>query len=425
MKNKLNKITLATLCLGLAFFISCSDLPDINEQETTSSSSGKGASNPSSAGSKSSSSSAAQSSSSAALYSSSVVQAGSSSSNSSSSVATPSSNSTPSSSSVAVSSSSVVQSSSGGSPVTKEGIWSGKADISWYNATRETFRISKAEELAGLAQLVNDGTTDFYGKTITLNADIMLNDTTGWKDKWEYYEADNTWTPIGKDKTHSFRGTFDGDGHIVSGVYYYDGTNGRTIGLFGYINGGVIKKLGVVASYIYGLSGVGCLLGEAYNGSISSSYSKCIVKTKSGSGSDVGGLVGFSVGITISDCYSTSTVYGNSRVGGLAGCACGEDNVVYNLVNPSKISNSYSIGEVSGTSYVGGLVGMYMYKWDSGGVSTITNSYYDQTTSKQTDAIGKSVGKTTADMQTTEFASTLGTEFKYNAGGYPKLKWEK
>jgi len=67
--------------------------------------------------------------------------------------------------------------------------------------------------------------------------------------------------------------------------------------------------------------------------------------------------------------------------------------------------------------YSGGLVGLGTY-------STITNSYYDSQTSGQTDT-GKGEGKTTAEMQTADFASDLGAAFKYNAGGYPKLAWEK
>ncbi|MCL1981582.1 MAG: hypothetical protein FWG53_00625 [Clostridiales bacterium] len=64
----------------------------------------------------------------------------------------------------------------------------GTLDSSWYNDIDLEFEINNADQLAGLAQLINDGTDDFHGKTITLSADIDLseygkgwNDGKGWK----------------------------------------------------------------------------------------------------------------------------------------------------------------------------------------------------------------------------------------------------
>jgi hypothetical protein len=58
-------------------------------------------------------------------------------------------------------------------------IWNGKADTKWYKKSETEFTITTPEQLAGLAKLVNGG-NDFYGKTVNLGADIMLNDTAGW-----------------------------------------------------------------------------------------------------------------------------------------------------------------------------------------------------------------------------------------------------
>ena len=55
-------------------------------------------------------------------------------------------------------------------------IWDGTADVSWYDASAQAYNLTTAEQLAGLAQLVNNGNA-FAGKTITLGADIFLNDT--------------------------------------------------------------------------------------------------------------------------------------------------------------------------------------------------------------------------------------------------------
>lgn len=61
--------------------------------------------------------------------------------------------------------------------------WNGTVDTSWYQAGETQLSISNPEELAGLAKLVNDGTTNFEGVTITLEADLQMNPLTNWE-KW-------------------------------------------------------------------------------------------------------------------------------------------------------------------------------------------------------------------------------------------------
>lgn len=111
--------------------------------------------------------------------------------------------------------------------------WDGTDNTSWYTDAEEDagtadkpYEISTAEQLAGLAQLVNGG-TNFSGKTIKLTADIDL--------------GDKEWTPIGNDENWElkFSGTFDGDGHTISGLNVLD-----TLfpGLFGYVDG-VVQNL--------------------------------------------------------------------------------------------------------------------------------------------------------------------------------------
>ena len=106
-----------------------------------------------------------------------------------------------------------------------QSVWNGTANTDWYNETALEFTITTAEELAGLAKLVNDGKT-FSGNTIKLGANIMLNDTTNWQN-WETNPPARTWTAIrgksnigpAQDFNNSFRGVFDGNGYVVSGVY--------------------------------------------------------------------------------------------------------------------------------------------------------------------------------------------------------------
>ena len=116
--------------------------------------------------------------------------------------------------------------------------WDGFADISWYNSEANYFELTTATQLAGLAQLVNEKTDNFAGKTISLGADI---DLTG-----------HNFTPIGGlDKENAFEGVFDGQGHTILGLtengwelgYYYGQTAG--MGLFGWIGDATIKNVNI------------------------------------------------------------------------------------------------------------------------------------------------------------------------------------
>jgi len=202
-------------------------------------------------------------------------------------------------------------------------IWNGSINTDWYtnNTSASEYTITTPQQLAGLAELVYHGYS-FSGKTIKLGANIMLNNTSGWEN-WANSPPINSWTPIGT-STSGFRfaGTFDGNGFVISGIYINSTSDYQ--GLFGYIDGGSIKDIGVTASYIKGGGYVGALVGRGNN---------------------------------ISNSYSTSTIQGTGNyVGGLTGSS-------------SAISNSYFTGSVTGTSYVGGLVGSTS--------STINNSYFN------------------------------------------------
>ena len=105
----------------------------------------------------------------------------------------------------------------------------GKYDISWYKSTDQVFVISTAKELAGVAYLVNNQYTNFYYKTIILDADIDL--------------SGNTWIGIGS-ASYSFRGSFDGQGHIIKGVKITENSGQYPYyGFWNYMQDGTIKDL--------------------------------------------------------------------------------------------------------------------------------------------------------------------------------------
>ena len=143
---------------------------------------------------------------------------------------------------------------------TDSDVWAGAGaadgiDTSWYNTNDNTFYISTAAQLAGLAQLVNNG-NNFSTKNITLKADIKLNNDA-------VPTGGNEWTPIG-DSSNTFQGTFDGDGHTISGLYITaTGSGAGNLGLFGNLgNSAVIKNLIVKGTvdcdkktYVAGIAG--------------------------------------------------------------------------------------------------------------------------------------------------------------------------
>jgi hypothetical protein len=193
-----------------------------------------------------------------------------------------------------------------------QNVWNGTADISWYNSSESQFTITTAEQLAGLAQLVNSGSR-FYEETIVLGANIVLNDITAngnWQNLNENNSPTNTWAAIGNSYSNSFCGTFDGSGYVISGIYINSASDYQ--GLFGYVGwGGTIKNLGVKAFYVKG-----------------SDY--------------VGGLAGYNMG-TIANSYATGNVVGANEVGGLVGY-----NDYYHI-----IANSYYNSETSGQAHNG------------------------------------------------------------------------
>jgi hypothetical protein len=272
-------------------------------------------------------------------------------------------------------------------------VWDGGMDIAWYinNQDETEFTINSAEELAGLAMLASSG-IDFESKTVILGKNIVLNDTVNWKDWINSPTANiNKWIPIGPNNTLLFNGTFDGNGHIISGIYINDPANDRQ-SLFGYLGtNGEIKNLGVMASYIKGDFYASGLVGWN-SGEISGCFSTAWVL---GGMFFTGGLVGRNSGGTIRNSYSISTVKGENFVGGIAG-----------QIEGGAIINSYSVSEVTGIgSNIGGLVGGIHA---NGG--TITNSYYNL------------ADMTFEDFEGWDFDNIWGINDKIN-NGYPYLLW--
>ena len=265
------------------------------------------------------------------------------------------------------------------------------------------YLISTADELRLFAAIVNgtDGMTRNTAACGKLTADILLNDTTNWKN-WETTAPANSWTPIGSG-SQPFSGTLDGDGHSVSGIYI----NSTEIyqGLVGYLgSGGTLQNLGVKASYIKGGYSVGGVCGRN-DGTVTNCYNTGNVtgnstvggvcgynnrtvtncyNTGSVEGTErVGGVCGYNYGATVTNCYNTGSVTGSNDVGGL----CGR--------NDGTVNNCYNTGSVTGSNDVGGLCGQ--------NYATVTNCYYLNTCG----AAGEGTSKTADEFASGEVAWLL------------------
>ena len=197
-----------------------------------------------------------------------------------------------------------------------------------------SYTVYNADGLLNVAELVNGGKTDI---NITLDKNI---DLTG-KD----------WTPIGTDYDKSYKGTFDGGGHTITGLTFT--RNDKYAGLFGWLN-----KAGTVKNVV--MEGVQITSNQIYGGSIGgvAGYSWGTIENCSVSGSVsgtvyVGGVVGAQIDGSITGCSSSATVKGTVDVGGVAGQTNGGATLTACYATGNVIIEIDPVKNISG----GGLVG--------------------------------------------------------------------
>ncbi|MCL2163507.1 MAG: hypothetical protein FWH55_03735 [Oscillospiraceae bacterium] len=179
-------------------------------------------------------------------------------------------------------------------------------DTSWYNPSAAVYYINDADQLAGLAQLVNGGVT-FYNKIINLMSNISLV---------------GEWTPIGNIGS-PFRGIFNGGGHSITNLRITG--DQQLAGLFGYVSDAAVENIHLETAFI----------------SVASTYSMTYA----------GGIAGFVSGnSTIYNCHSKGSISANNA-GGLIGTVSGFV-FIENCSNASAVSADYAggiVGLVSGT----------------------------------------------------------------------------
>ena len=304
-----------------------------------------------------------------------------------------------------------------------------------YDSNTKTYTVYNANGLMNVAELVNGGKTDI---NITLDTNI---DLTG-KD----------WTPIGTDYDNSYKGTFDGGGHTITGLTFT--TNDEFAGLFGWLN-----RTGTVKNVV--MEGVQITSNQIYGGSIGGvvGYSWGTIENCSVSGSVsgtvyVGGVVGAQIGGSITGCSSSATVKGTVDVGGVAGqtnssatlTACYATGNVTIEINPAKniaggslvgmnagssllacyaTGNVTSTGSSTGKVHIGGFLG--------NNYTTVTACYwknnheqgigYNRESTKVTKVDGTSVTWQNAVDAMNTALQNAGSEWRYELkGALPTLK---
>ncbi|MFI3295498.1 MAG: GLUG motif-containing protein, partial [Rikenellaceae bacterium] len=201
----------------------------------------------------------------------------------------------------------------------------------------DPYQITTADQLRQLSTNVKNGVSIYSDTYFIMTNDIALGGSA------------NPFTPIGTN-SYRFGGIFDGGGYEVSGLYYND--DEQYLGLFGYVSGATIRNVGVSGT----ISG--------YN--------------------NIGGIVGYAIGVTIENCYNEASLSSDGgSIGGILGSTSSSAS--------SVVINCYNLGEItdnSTSSYacVGGVVGY------SDGGTTVTNSYNGGTVTSGGQRVGGIVG---------------------------------
>ena len=307
-------------------------------------------------------------------------------------------------------------------------------DLGYTIESDGSYTVTSADGLMNIAKLVNGGKTDI---NITLDKNI---DLTG-----------KGWTPIGTSFDNSYKGTFDGGGHTITGLTVT--TNDQFVGLFGYLNrAGTVKNvvmegIQITSNHMFGCTGgvVGYSWGTIENCSVSGSVSGTVY---------VGGVVGAQIGGSITGCSSSATVKGTVDVGGVAGqtnssatlTACYATGNVTIEINPAKniaggslvgmnagssllacyaTGNVTSTGSSTGKVHIGGFLG--------NNYTTVTACYwknnheqgigYNRESTKVTKVDGTSVTWQNAVDAMNTALQNAGSEWRYELkGALPTLR---
>ncbi len=219
---------------------------------------------------------------------------------------------------------------------------SGKPDTGWFDPEdrRSEYEISTEEQLLGLAKLVNTRKIDWQVNEVYTFKDTtihLMNDI----------ELTQEWTPIGSDGSYAFEGTFQGNGHTISGLNIENSEN-KNQGFFGSLKGTVnnLKLKGSIETTSDNAGGIAAYLTDT------ATVENCTVEVNVSGRDRIGGVAGYSFGGTIINCHSLGNVKGNVKVGGVLG-----ENWNGTVKKCSNQGQVVSAGTGVGTYGTGGIAG--------------------------------------------------------------------
>lgn len=284
------------------------------------------------------------------------------------------------------------------------------------------YHIQNKAQLIGFMRVVNgiegvQAANSLSGKTVYLDCDIMLNDTTDWE-YWGRYVYAESWEPI-----TTFLGTFDGQGHTISGLYIHGQADKD------YTNTGLFGVVGIP--------------GEDANAKICNVGIKASVfdlREITKRGDKIGLLAGNFLDGSASQCFAHGKIVGNNiyyYIGGLIGLLGGQKGIQY---GEAIVTDCYARVDIISTSQgvLGGIVGRNESTslnnsfaagrgWHYGAsTGSIANVYYDKqinTTALQNSGTGLSTNEMHAKSTfvSFDFDSIWGRNDTIN-DGYPYLR---
>jgi len=249
----------------------------------------------------------------------------------------------------------------------------------------DPYQIASLDNLYWISQ-----NTGEWGKYFIQTADIDASSTSTW-------DSGAGWTPLGSVVSETsyvaFTGSYNGAGRSISGLTINRPSTGN-VGFFGLLYGATIQNLGLVnvtitgggemtgalsgmtytstttvsncysTGTVNGINKVGGLVGENEGAVITRCFSNCTINS---SEEKAGGLVGRNTSGTVSNCYATGAVSctGTTDDSGAAGGLIG--------ANFSLVSSSYATGAVSACREIGGLIGKST--GENGGAASVDSCY--------------------------------------------------
>ncbi len=214
-----------------------------------------------------------------------------------------------------------------------------------YNEEKGRYEIANAGQLYWFADKVATDNATYGAATVVLTADITVNSgaVTSRDDSLRQ------WTPIGTSQEMIYSGHFDGQGHTVSGLYYYSNDLiGDYVGLFGWIQNATVENVNVVNFYFQANRAcIGGVVARMYDSTVQNCYTGGKIYAKDAF-SIAGGIV------------ASSGVHGNLISGCLANVS----------IQTTTDESEFTITPAAGTKhiFVGAIVGT--------GQGTVQNCIY-------------------------------------------------